>query len=137
MFSDLSVLYVEDDPMSQQALKIILTRILKTKNVWVFEDSHDFKARVRAFPEAPRLILLDIHVPPYDGFEMLQMLRDELDYTDTPIVALTASVMNEEVALLKNSGFDGGIGKPINVGTFPKVIERIMNGEEVWHITDI
>lgn len=137
MFTDYNFLYVEDDPMSRQALDVILTRVIKAGNVWIFEDSYNFQERVKALPERPDVILLDIHVPPHDGFEMLRMLREELGFSDTRIIALTASVMNEEVMMLKNSGFDGGIGKPINVASFPKVMERIINGEEVWHITDL
>ncbi len=45
----------------------------------------------------PDVILLDIHVKPYSGFEMLEMLRKMNGFVDVPVVALTASVMNEEV----------------------------------------
>src|SRR5690242_21427523 len=48
-----------------------------------------------------------------NGFQMLQMVREDSVYCDTKVVALTASVMNEEVERLRKSGFDGAIGKPI------------------------
>ena len=50
------------------------------------------------------------------------------------VVALTASVMSEEVARLKRRGFDGAIAKPLNVEAFPDLIARIMEGESVWYI---
>jgi CheY-like chemotaxis protein len=65
---------------------------------------------------------------------MLQMIRDDSVYFKTKVVALTASVMNEEVERLRKSGFDGAIGKPITLSTFPVVIERIMNGESIWQV---
>jgi CheY-like chemotaxis protein len=67
---------------------------------------------------------------------MLKMLREESDYADARIVALTASVMNEEVTLLRERGFDSIIAKPINVSSFPKLLERLVQGESVWHVGD-
>jgi CheY-like chemotaxis protein len=130
-------LYVEDDLLSREALTLILQRIIKAEHAYIFEDSADFVERVRALPLRPDIILLDIHMRPITGFEMLRHLREDLGYEDAKILALTASVMNEEVELLKASGFDGVIGKPINVAAFPSLMERVAAGESVWHITDI
>jgi CheY-like chemotaxis protein len=65
---------------------------------------------------------------------MLQMIREDTVYCDTKVVALTASVMNEEVERLRTSGFDGAIGKPISLSAFPIVIERILKGESIWQV---
>lgn len=136
MFNDKTFVYVEDDPMSRKALELILTRVMGIGNVHIFPDSTDFMEKVHALPQHPDLFLLDIHVPPYSGFEMLKMLRADTAYANARIVALTASVMNEEVALLRDSGFDGVCGKPIDIANFPSVIERILGGEKVWHVTE-
>ena len=85
-------------------------------------------------PATPDIILLDIHVAPLDGFQMLKMIREDTVYCDTKVVALTASVMNEEVERLRASGFDGAIGKPISLSAFPIVIERILKGESIWQV---
>ena len=71
---------------------------------------------------------------PYDGFELLNMLRRDPELEDSKVVALTASVMSEEVARLKESGFDGAIAKPLNIEAFPDFIAKIINGESVWYI---
>ena len=133
----LSYLYVEDDPLSREALTIILTRVMKLDSVFVFENSRNFMSNIRALPEIPDIIMLDIHMEPLSGFEMLHMLRNDPTFRDKTIVALTASVMNEEVELLKSSGFDSVIGKPINVANFPMILSQIVAGEKIWHITDV
>jgi len=135
--NDLTYLYVEDDPMSRDALSLILTRVMKLENVHVFENSHNFVERVDSLPNVPDIFLLDIHMEPLTGFEMLEILRNNPTYQNATIIALTASVMNEEVELLKNSGFDGVIGKPITVASFPELLKRIVAGEKVWHVTDM
>ncbi|MGE5461910.1 MAG: response regulator [Syntrophothermus sp.] len=128
------LLCVEDDPSNRLVMKLLVEKTLNARNYVIFEDSTDFMSRVRNLPRHPDIILLDIHVSPFNGFQMLQMLREDSVYFDTKVVALTASVMNEEVERLRKSGFDGAIGKPISLSAFPVVIERIMNGESIWQV---
>src|SRR5215208_1286784 len=91
------VLYVEDDPRSRRLMQMLLEGRMGLSNVTVFEDSVNFPERVNALEPRPEIIFLDIHVEPYDGFEMLAILRQFAWSKDTPIVAVTASVMNEEI----------------------------------------
>ena len=128
------LLCVEDDPSNRLVMKLLVEKTLNPKYYAIFEDSTDFLPRVRNLPARPDIILLDIHVAPFNGFQMLQMIRKDPVYFDTKVVALTASVMNEEVERLRKSGFDGAIGKPITLSTFPIVVERILNGESIWQV---
>jgi two-component system sensor histidine kinase TorS len=128
------LLCVEDDPSNRLVMKLLVEKTLNPKYYAIFEDSADFLPRVRNLPVRPDIILLDIHVTPFNGFQMLQMIRADSVYCDSKVVALTASVMNEEVEQLRKSGFDGAIGKPINLSTFPIVIERIIKGESIWQV---
>jgi CheY-like chemotaxis protein len=134
---DMTYLYVEDDPLSREALTVIMRRVMGLRHVYVFEDSTDFLLRVEELPQLPDIFLLDIHMQPFNGFEMLEMLRQDVRYHGLTVIALTASVMSEEVELLKSSGFDGVIGKPVNIASFPGLIARIAAGEKVWHVTDM
>jgi CheY-like chemotaxis protein len=133
-FTTKHFLYVEDDPLSRQVLRMIMGNGMGVTHLTVFEDSTDFMPRLRALADRPDVILLDVHVRPHNGFDMLHMLRSDPDYRDIKVVALTASVMNEEVEQLRACGFDGAIGKPLSVSTFPGLIERIVDGETVWHV---
>ena len=128
-----TILYVEDEPRSRKVMRMIATS-MGLSNVIIFEDSADFLSRVQSLPSKPDVILLDIHVKPYSGFEMLTMLRESGQFEGTPIVAITASVMNEEVAQLRTSGFDGCLAKPLDMDTFPDMLDRIINGDMIWRI---
>jgi CheY-like chemotaxis protein len=112
----------------------MITAEMGLSDVVIFEDSADFLARVTALAPRPDVIFLDIHVPPHSGFEMLAMLRQSGQFDQTPVVAMTASVMNEEVHQLKVAGFNGCLAKPIDIDTFPDVFDRIMKGENIWSI---
>jgi CheY-like chemotaxis protein len=128
------VLYVEDDPPSRRLMQMLFKGRMNLPHVTILENSEDFLARVNALDPKPDVIFLDIHMKPYDGFQMLEMLR-QLDWVNgKPIVALTASVMNEEVQRLKTVGFNGCLAKPLDIANFTETFDRIMDGETVWRI---
>ena len=127
------ILYVEDEVRSRKVMQMIASDI-GVSGLCIFEDSCDFLRRIEALDLKPDLVFLDIHVKPFDGFEMLAMLRQARQFDGIPIVAMTASVMNEEIEQLRLAGFNGCLAKPIDMDTFPETIKRIMNGESVWRI---
>jgi len=133
MLNDKSFLYVEDDFPSREVVRRIM-HSMGVHRLTIFEDSTDFMTRYKALDNRPDVVMLDIHMKPHTGFEMLRMLRADPDSQSVIVVALTASVMSEEVELLKTSGFAGVIGKPIRMRAFPELLEDIVRGEAVWYI---
>jgi CheY-like chemotaxis protein len=127
-------LYVEDDITSREVMEMLLTYSLGYSRYTILSDSADFMSKLQALDQKPDVIFLDIHVQPHSGFELLSMLRNHQDYRDTTVIALTASVMNEEVRQLEIAGFDGAIAKPIKQDLFPQLVHRILQGERVWYI---
>jgi CheY-like chemotaxis protein len=128
------VLYVEDDPQSRRLMNMLLTGRMKLPYVTILEDSENFLDAVTMLDPKPDIVFLDIHMQPLNGFEMLQLLR-ELEWArNIPIIALTASVMNEEVQELRTVGFNGCLAKPIDLAAFPETFDRILQGETIWRI---
>lgn len=127
-------LYVEDDAVSRSIMQTMLCRVLGYEQVTIFSDSIDFMSRLQELPESPDVIFLDIHVYPYNGFQMLELLRSSDRFKNASIIALTASVMNEEVEQLHNAGFDGGIAKPLDQNQFPELLDQILRKQKIWHI---
>ena len=127
-------LYVEDDALSREVMIILLENLVGVGSLTIFEESKDFMARLRAVAPKPDFILLDIHVKPLDGYEILRLLRSDADYQECKLVAVTASVMTDEVQKLKGDGFDGALAKPLDMSTFPELIERLEAGEAVWQV---
>ena len=130
------VLYVEDDPQSRTVMRLLLKGRMGLSQVTILQDSSDFLARVTALNPKPDVVFLDIHMEPLNGFEMLTLLRETEDFNRTPVIALTASVMSEEVHQLRTAGFTGCLAKPIDLASFPESLERILAGESVWRILD-
>lgn len=132
MFNDHAYLYVEDEALSREVMEIVMTQAMDVEHLTIFHDSTDFMARVEALSPPPDVFLLDIQVGPVDGYGMLKLLRSRPGYREARIVAVTASVMTEQIKHLRQAGFDAAIAKPVRVSSFPEVMERILRGDEVW-----
>jgi two-component system, cell cycle response regulator DivK len=74
------------------------------------------------------VVFLDLEMPGIDGFSAKEMLRQYLG--DLPIIACTVHV--SEIDVVRQHGFDGFLGKPLNSARFPQQLARILNGESVW-----
>jgi two-component system cell cycle response regulator len=74
----------------------------------------------------PDLILLDIHMPKMDGYEVASRLRADPDCRCIPIVAVTALAMVGDREKLLASGFDGYISKPIEPETFSAKVQEYL-----------
>jgi CheY-like chemotaxis protein len=83
----------------------------------------------------PSVIFLDVHIKPLDGYAMLKSIREQSRFVNTKVVALTASVMSNEVDYLRKAGFDSLVAKPVNPVSFPTLVNAILSGETVWNIT--
>lgn len=129
------ILYIEDDDNSRFIVNFILTSVMGFHHVTTWENGIDAVTKIRVLKPVPKLIFLDIQMDPINGYEVMSRLRKEHEFDEIRVIALTASFMKEEERRLKHAGFDGGVAKPIDRDTFPGVVERIIAGEQVWHVS--
>ena len=60
----------------------------------------------------PGLVLLDIRMPGMTGTDVMRALRSDPDFSDVPIIALTAHALDDEREAALNAGFNAVIAKP-------------------------
>jgi len=117
------ILIVDDEVNNIFALKSFLERI-GFSNVMGLSDSS------RVFDEVeqrvPDLIILDLHMPSLDGFEVLETLRGDPRFADTPIVVLTASAMRGDRERALSAGFTSYIAKPVSLQHLRSEIARLL-----------
>jgi two-component system, cell cycle response regulator DivK len=82
----------------------------------------------RACP--PDLVLMDLQLPGIDGQQAMQQLRDDERTSHIPVVAITASVMNDDRARVLRAGFDGYLEKPISVRDLPGQVQAFLSGRD-------
>lgn len=103
------ILVAEDNEINQEIIKSMLE---VTKATIHFAENG--KVAVEMFQtHHPDLVFMDIQMPHMDGAQACMVIR-ELG-ADTPIVAVTANVMTEDIERYKETGFTDHLGKPIDV----------------------
>jgi CheY-like chemotaxis protein len=78
----------------------------------------------------PDLILMDVMMPRMDGLEATRRLRSELEFAQTPIIALTALAMPSDRDRCISAGMNDYMSKPINLKELVKTIQRFLVKEE-------
>ena len=101
------VLVAEDVP----ALQLLAEKILESMGAEVVVANNGQEAVSMAVDSDFDLILMDMQMPVMDGLEATQRLRE--GGKQTPIVALTANVMQKHRESFKLVGCDGFLNKPI------------------------
>ena len=74
----------------------------------------------------PDLILMDIHLPGMNGIEALGVLRADPSTASIPVIAVTASVMQQDRKLITDAGFEAYVGKPINLKEFLDAVRGML-----------
>lgn len=108
ILKNLSILLVEDNPINT----LIAAELLKKKKIIVDTASNGLEAIKKIHDQTYDVILMDIQMPDMDGITATKIIRQELKI-QTPIIAMTANVLEEDKKLYMQSGFNSHIGKPI------------------------
>ena len=118
---DMEILVVDDTPLN---LKVIEALLKKTK-VKVYTADSGMKAIEMAKEKKYDAILLDRMMPEMDGVETLHNMRaiENFVNAETPIIALTADVMEDAKSTYLKWGFDDYLSKPV----VPKDLEHMLS----------
>ncbi|MEO8085714.1 MAG: response regulator [Bacteroidota bacterium] len=110
----LHILLVEDNPFNQMVAVDTLTDLIKDINIDVADNGKIALDMLRA--KDYDILLMDVQMPEMDGFEATQQIRTTFDKPkrNTPIMAMTANVTNDEVEKCFESGMDQYISKPFS-----------------------
>lgn len=102
---------VEDDA----GIRELITLALSTADFEVvgFEEAQGFYDELKK--RIPDLILLDLMLPKIDGMTILKGLKKDINYSDIPIIILTAKSMELDKVKGLESGADDFITKPFGV----------------------
>lgn len=116
------VLYIEDNSVN----------VLLVEELVASLPGLDFAAEptgadgvARAHDWRPDLILVDLYLPDFDGFEVLKRLRADPATASIACIALSANALPEDIARGLAAGFDDYWTKPIQVQSFLQALQRL------------
>ena len=78
-----------------------------------------------AVPELPALVLLDLKLPLMDGLEVLRRLRREERTKLLPVVVLTSSIQEDDVATSYALGANAYMRKPLDFVEFSEGVKAL------------
>jgi chemotaxis family two-component system response regulator Rcp1 len=132
IFRSIEILLVEDNPgdvrLTQEALKENKIR----NNLHVAKDgveAMNFLRKINEYKDAPRpdLVLLDLNLPKKDGREVLTEIKTDEKLRSIPVVILTTSDAEDDVARAYQHYANCYIRKPIDLNRFIEVVKIIEN----------
>ena len=118
------VLIVEDN---EKNLKLVRD-VLQVKGYQTVEAGSAEDGLKLARERKPDLVLMDIQLPGMNGIDALKALRADAATASIPVVAITASVMQQDRQQIVSAGFDGFIEKPVNLKNLLETVQGALKG---------
>ena len=122
------------DPTSHDAPRTVLIVEDNDKNLKLARDLlqyggfHTFEAELAAEgvdiarSVHPDVVIMDIQLPDFDGWEALRRLRNDPETADLVVVAVSAYGGTSGETRFVDGGFDGYLPKPIDARTFSDTV---------------
>ncbi len=118
------VLYVEDNASN---LEVMAAFLAPFPGVHLRTALTGAAALVQVAARRPDVILLDIHLPGMDGYEILAHLRADPRWRDVAVVAVSADAMPHDVQRGLAAGFDRYITKPVDLSELLGVLDEMVH----------
>jgi len=117
------VLYIEDN---RSNVDVMVAFLAPHAHVRLRTAARGDAGLAMAGERRPDIILLDIHLPGMDGYQVLQRLRADPALRDIPVIALSADAMPHDVQRGLAAGFDRYIAKPVNLNELLSAIDMLL-----------
>ncbi len=116
------ILLVDDDPVLLQ----LLAKLLEKSNHLITRANNGSECLAIAAREKFDLIITDVMMPDFDGYELTRRLRARPETGDTLILIVTASLQGPEPDKARLAGADGYAMKSVVVNRLNQQIESLL-----------
>ena len=117
-----TILYIEDNHVN---VLLVEELVRSVGGLAIVSESSGAAGIERALALRPDLVLVDLQLPDFDGYEVLRRLRADARTRSIPCVALSANAMQEDVERGLASGFVDYWTKPIDFAVFITALHRL------------
>jgi two-component system cell cycle response regulator DivK len=118
-----NILVVDDN----EDMRYLLGQVLEKAGYHVIFAENGKISLIQAQLYHPALILMDLSLPDLSGWEAVAQLRQMDEFSETPIIAVTAHVSSVEVERARAAGCSAHIGKPFDSAVLLRNIARLLH----------
>ena len=126
----ITILLVEDNPADRRLTHEVFKDTAICNEVYTVNDGEaamDYLFKRGEFTSAPKpnLVLLDLNLPKKNGLEVLSEMKGNISLRSIPVIVLTTSKADEDIARSYDLHANAFISKPVNLDDFIQVIESL------------
>ena len=115
------LLYIEDNSVNVLLVEELVKSLAGLR---IVSEATGAAGVARARALRPDLVLVDMQLPDFDGYEVLRQLRSHAETAAIPCIALSANAMPDDIARGLAAGFDDYWTKPIKFKPFIEALDR-------------
>ena len=116
------IMVVEDD----EAASIFIAEVLKMEGYEPIVVNDSSQAMDIARSALPKCILLDLMMPPPDGFKLCKMLRADPTFRQTPILIVTALDNTDSKIVAIGAGANDYLVKPFGIDDLTARVKHLL-----------
>lgn len=120
--TQIKVMVVEDD----EAASIFIAEVLKLEGYEPIVVNDSSQAMEVAHSTLPQCFLLDLMMPPPDGFQLCRMLRADPIFQRTPILIVTALDSTDSKIVAVGAGANDYLVKPFQIEDLLSKVKRLI-----------
>ncbi len=125
-WEDKHVLVVEDNSLNQELIQdLLIRRGLRVTIAHNGKEAVDL-VQTKTFD----IVLMDCQMPIMDGYQATQYIRNVLDLSELPIVALTANILKSDEVKALNAGMNSVLHKPIDIGELNSILGHYIPNQQ-------
>jgi CheY-like chemotaxis protein len=131
---ELDILAAEDTPSDIELFKMAVQRCGSVRTLQIVRDGEEVIAYLRGDPpfngperQVPNVLFMDLKMPRLTGFEVLQWLRNNSEYSVIPVIIMSSSALDEDVLQAYRLGANAYFEKPANFKQLEEILRTILN----------
>ena len=124
----MNVLIADDESSVTELVRVTL----EDEHVRVVAAADGITAVALASEIVPALILLDVNMPGWDGYEVCRRLRADRRFAATPIIMLTAATRAEDAQRGLEAGATEYLTKPFSPVRLLTLVDMLSPGAATW-----
>ncbi|NKB66743.1 MAG: response regulator [Candidatus Latescibacteria bacterium] len=117
---------IADDVAENRA---VLQQLLEELGAQVVVVENGQQALDYLADQRPDILFLDIRMPVLDGIQTIRRIRQQTEWTDLPVVAISASTLDHQRQAVLDHGFNAFVGKPFRFEEICQQLAQLLDAQ--------